>query len=152
MKKIFIACGMLFLSGFLHAAIPLDQNPQTPQEANWNTPLLGNSTGFLTLASVSKASGSSTYLGKNCITNLIVSLATNATFYLLDGNTTSYYIYGGALGSSGTNTIQISRDALRPICGTSGNSMTLNVQPASTGEDVVDYEGYTWLPIMNAGQ
>ena len=152
MKKIIMVCGLLMLGGTLHAALPLDQNPQTPQEANWNTPLLGNSTGFLTLGAISKASGSQVYTGKNCITNLIVSLATTATFYLLDGNTTSYVIYGAALGSSGTSTIQVNRDRLGPLCGTSGNSMTLNVQPASTAQDVVNYEGYTWLPIMNAGQ
>lgn len=151
MKKIIIACGMLLLGGILHAAVPLDQNPQTPQEANWNTTLLGNSTGTLTLPALSKVSGSTTFSGRNCLTNIILQMTTSATFYLLDGNTTSYVIYGSAVGAQTSNTMQINREHFGPICGTSGNTMTLNMQPASTGVDVANYEGYTWFPAGNAG-
>lgn len=151
MKKILMACGMLFLSGILRAAVPLDQNPQTPQEANWNTFILGNSTGVFTLPAVTKTSGSTVFPGRNCINGLILQMTTSATFYLLDGNTTSYVVYGGGLGATGPTTLQVVRDRFGPICGTPGNTMTLNMQPASTGIDIADFEGYTWLPIMNAG-
>lgn len=152
MKKIIIACGMLLLGGVLRAAVPLDQNPQNPQEANWNTTLLGNSTGFLTLPALSKVSGSTTYSGRNCITNLILQMTTAATFYLLDGNTTSYVIYGAGLGATGPATLSVNRDRLGPICGTAGNTMSINMQPASTGVDVANYEGYTWFSAGNAAQ
>jgi hypothetical protein len=153
MKRIIVLCGMLLVGGVLHAGTPLDQGAQTYAGPYSNTTLLGNSTGFFTLPAVSKSSGGTTYSGRNCLTRIIAQLSTSSTFYLLDGNTTSYVIYGQGLGSSGVNTLNVSEDHLGPLCGTAGNTMTLNLAPASTSGNVVDYEGFTYVaPFVNAGQ
>lgn len=153
MKKILIMFGALLVTGALHAAIPLDQNPQANQEAYYDTPLLGNSTGFLTIAApTAKIVGSTSYNGKNCLTRLIVQMTTSATFYLLDGNTTAYILYGQAFGATGPNTLNIAQQHLEPICATSGNAMTLNMTPASTGVNVANYEGYIWYPAGNSAR
>lgn len=140
---------------------------QYPITGNWNTVIssyaLGSS-GAPTIISLPVVQSTisfnfgvtnSTYQARNCITDLSVQLSAGSTFYLLDGNTTSYYIYGGAnLAFSGaTGSIWTKHwDHLGPWCGTAGSVTTLQIPApgAATTLNAINADGYTVITGLAA--
>lgn len=162
MKKLLVACAMLFFVGKLHAAVPTDQI--TTGNAIQNTTIWGSSVAVsggaaqLVFPATTKTVGSSTINGRNCLTNLTVQLSVNSTFYIIDGGVTSsatnYVLFGTGLGTSGTQTRDVTRDHLGPICGSAGNALTVLI-PApgvATVNNQISAEGYTYYsPFLNGG-
>lgn len=103
----------------------------------------------------------STYTARNCITDVSVNLSSGSTFYLLDGNTTSYVVSGLAnIAFSGATASVWTKhwDHLGPWCGTAGNTTTLSIPAPGTATTVnsINADGYTVITglagIYNNGQ
>jgi hypothetical protein len=161
MKKLILAggllCAILLSFGKAHAATPLDQAGQNAQGPYWNTTLLASSApassfnATIIFPALTKSSGGQTINARNCLTRLVLQMSVGTTFYLLDGGTTDYVIYGFGLGTSGTNTLNLAEDHLGPLCGTAGNTMTLSMPApgANTPDNVINAEGYTFAGYTN---
>lgn len=152
MKKLLMSSALLVgVWAVVHAGLPLDQNSVNNQEAFWDTPLQAVSTGTVVLPVITKYSGGTTYSGRYCFTNLTIELTSASTFYLLDGGTTAYAIYGAGMATN-PGIIQVNRERLGPLCTTAGNTATISVLPVNTLNDLVGYEGYSWFPAGNAAK
>lgn len=157
MKKILLTLGALLAGAQLYAATPLEQAGQVNQGPYSNTTIIGSSApasgsaGTIIFPVVTKTSGGQTIQCRNCLTRVMMQLSVGTTFYLLDGGTTDYVVYGIGLGASGTNTHILSENSIEPLCGTYNNSMTLSI-PApgtATANNVINAEGYTFCGYAN---
>jgi hypothetical protein len=173
-----IFSGLFLITGIAKAGLPMDQMTQNrtinipgsgtasptsytyPGTANWNTSINGssapasgsaasivfgvNQTTFTTNSGVTI----STYIARNCITDVTATLSSGSTFFILDGGTTDYVVYGAAIiDFSGATSAEWSKhwDHLGPLCGTAGNTMTLSI-PApnvATTLNAISADGYT---------
>lgn len=176
---------LFFLPGKAKAGLPFDQMTTSrisysvpvgtatptlttlPIASNWNTSLAGSSAPvagspatvvfpiFQTTVTFNSGLTTSTYTARNCITDITVTLSNASTFYILDGGTTDYAIYGSAIiDFSGATTGEWSKhwDHLGPFCGTAGNSLTLSIPaPApNTATNAINADGYTVITGLAA--
>lgn len=145
-----------------------------PVASNWNTLIGGSSVsatsgGALLVAfpvvqttmTFTNGISNSTFSARNCLTDLAISLSSGSTFYVLDGNTTSYAIPGTSVQAySGAAVGMWAKhwDHLGPFCGTTGNALTLTIGAATggSGTNAISAEGYTLITglasIYNIGQ
>ncbi len=102
----------------------------------------------------------STYTARNCLTDISIVISSSSTFYVLDGNTTSYAIPGAGLQPySNAPSVNWNKhwDHTGPLCGTAGNTMTLSIAgTGGSGPNAVSADGYTLFTgltsIYNVGQ
>lgn len=133
----------------------------------WNTSIYGSSSsasgGALTLtfpvvqATMTYTNGAtnSTFTARNCLTDITVELSNQSTFYLLDGGTTGYAIYGGAIiDFSGATSAEWVKhwDHLGPWCGTAGNALTLSIPNPSGSStlNAINADGYSVITGLAA--
>lgn len=157
MKKLFasmlLLAGLLALPTLSHAGVPL--GPRSDGQA-YHSAVYGST------ATASGTTGVTAVLApgsgfQNCFTRIEVQLNSNSTFYMLDGNTTSYAVYGIGLGMAGgatnypTTPIAVPENPLEPYCLSSSVSTTLSLQGTGAA-NVINYEGYTTAGQGKAAQ
>lgn len=160
MKRLLAVFSMLF-------GLAMVSYAGTPQETFFqnqfpfsNTTIWGSTASVTSAVSLTKtvaaptcANGAS---GRNCFTNFIVQIPSTTVLTILDGATTNYTIYGSAMGTTGSATLQFNREHLGPLCSSVGNSTMFNLTGTggvSTNAESFNYEGYTNCGgSNNAGQ
>lgn len=144
-----------------------------PLASNWNTIIttsIVSASGAATTVALpvsqttmtfTNGVSNSTFSARICITDITANLSSNSTFYLLDGATTSYVVYGAAnLPFSGAAASVWTKhwDHLGPWCGTAGNTATLliPIPGVATVLNAISVDGYTVITglasIYNVGQ
>ena len=139
-----LVVGMYSISG---AAVPLQNgtNPSVIHAQVWtSSSTAGGGISQVILPAVTNYS--------NCFNYMEVGMPLGSTFYILDGATTDYIKYGqnlvyystasyAATLQTNTGTYTHPTAAVEPVCGTAGNTMTLQTQ--GTGTSFINIEGYT---------
>lgn len=153
MKKLFVLSALLLsVAAIIHAGTPRE-NLYLGQAPLSHTTIIGSTASVVSNTTVAATVGvtSSTISGpaqscRNCFTKFVVQIPTYTVVSILDGNTTSYTLFGLGLGASGVNTLSLPEDHLGPLCFTAGNTTTfrmVNTAGSTTQPESFNYEGFT---------